>query len=707
MKKDISPRGAPLVLAFASSILSIPLWAGHQQLEYVDVRATSLSSQGLALDEENTAGSRLGLSAQDIPASVSVISKEAIALRGDDSSMMAVTRAAGFSSSASPGNGSSATSVRGFNGHSSVVSTYDGTRLYVGSGTVSFPADTWTVERIEVLRDPGSVIHGVGAVGATVNYVSKKPQFGETRNSLAVTLGSFGLQRYAYGAGGELSPELAYRVDLVHHQTDGYVDRADAERQAIAGSLLYRPSEDFSATLSIDYANTESAPYWGTPLVDGKIRGSLRRNNYNVADGLVEYEDLWPRLHTEWQLSESLTWRSDTYYLTAERHWRNVESYGYNDTSGQVDRSSYLEILHEQEQLGHRSDLLWKTGMAGMQNRLNIGIELNDIRFSHINNSPYTGNSSVDLNNPAPGRWQDNVGSATTRDFDSETDVTSLFIDNVLEITPEWLLVAGLRHDRIDYSRDDLARSNGQPESHIDDELSGNSWRLGAVFKASEATSLYLQYSKAVDAIQSLLSASNPSLDLAEGTQWEGGIKQNLLNERLQVSLAVYDIVKTDLLSSDPGGVQRQIGEQSSRGVELELFWLPLDVVSVDFNLAITDPQYEEYRSGTNDYSGKTPRNVPEKTANLWVSWQFLPHWTASLGSRYVSERYADYANTSKLPDYVVYDASLQWQLSDDLRLSLRGKNLSDTADYVLTPYGEQWILADGRSAELELRYDF
>ena len=165
--------------------------------------------------------------------------------------------------------------------------------------------------------------------------------------------------------------------------------------------------------------------------------------------------------------------------------------------------------------------------------------------------------------------------------------------------------------------------------------------------------------------------------------------------------------MKTDLLSSDPGGVQRQIGEQSSRGVELELFWLPLDVVSVDFNLAITDPQYEEYRSDTNDYSGKTPRNVPEKTANLWVSWQFLPHWTASLGSRYVSERYADYANTSKLPNYVVYDASLQWQLSDELRLSLRGKNLSDTADYVLAPYGEQWILADGRSAELELRYDF
>ena len=55
----------------------------------------------------------------------------------------------------------------------------------------------------------------------------------------------------------------------------------------------------------------------------------------------------------------------------------------------------------------------------------------------------------------------------------------------------------------------------------------------------------------------------------------------------------------------------------------------------------------------------------------------------------------------------MVYDASLQWQLSDELRLSLRGKNLSDTTDYVLAPYGEQWILADGRSAELELRYDF
>ena len=146
-------------------------------------------------------------------------------MKGVFSSLAAVTRATGFAASASPGNGGSATSVRGFNGHSSVVNTYDGTRLYVGAGTVTFPADTWTVERIEVLRGPGSVINGVGAIGATVNYVPKKPTFDTIESEIAVTVGSEALQRYAFGSGGQLSSQLAYRLDGVYYSTDGYGDR--------------------------------------------------------------------------------------------------------------------------------------------------------------------------------------------------------------------------------------------------------------------------------------------------------------------------------------------------------------------------------------------------------------------------------------------------------------------------------------------------
>ncbi len=708
MKAPISCGSRTRVIT-ASCLLLAAAHANSQtnqpDMEVVEVTGQAVPKRGLSLESENSAGSRLGTRMLDLPASVSVISKEALQVKGDFSGLSAVTRAPGFAASASPGNGGTSTSVRGFNGHSSVVNTYDGTRLYVGAGTVSFPADTWTVERIEVLRGPGSVINGIGAIGATVNFVPKKPTFEPIRSEVAVTAGSFDLQRYALGSGGQIDENFAYRLDAVYHSTDGYIDRADEERRAVAGALLWKLSEDLQVRLSVDWADTEAAPYWGTPLVDGDIPNDIRRNNYNVADGLVEYEDTWPRVHVAWQINDSVRLRSDVYYLEADRHWRNAESYAYVEETGLVDREFYLEILHDQEQLGTRNDLLFDFDFAGMGSRVSVGMEVNQIDFAHTNNSPYDGLTSVDLTNPNPGTWDEGVVNETTPDYDTDTLQYAVFFDGVLEVNDNWQVAAGVRYDDIDYEREDFARSNGQQAGEIDTDFTGTSWRLGGVYKPNEDTSIYAQYSKALDGIQSLLTATNPDLDLADGEQWELGFKQQLLDGQLQYTVALYDITKNNLITSDPGGVQRQIGQQSSQGIEFELYWRPLSVFSVELNMAFSDPEYDQFARGGDDFSGNTPRGVPEETGNLWLTWQALPGWNVSGGARYVGERYLDDANTVALPDYTVYDATLQWQANENLVFALRGKNLSDTDDFVLSPYGDQWILGDGRSVEVGVRF--
>ena len=661
----------------------------------------------LPFNQRNSTASRLGLDVLDTPASIEVVTKEKIAVKGDYSSLSAVTRATGFASSANPGNGGTSTAVRGFSGHGAVVNTYDGARLYVGAGTVTFPADTWTVERIEVLRGPGSVINGVGAIGATVNYVPKAPRFGETESEVAITLGSNDLLRTAFGSSGSINSQLAYRFDAVKHQTDGYVDRADETREALAGSLLYRANDSLDIKFSVDYADIDAAPYWGTPLVNGKILESTRRENYNVDDGKVEYMDLWPRLELNWQINDLLTLHSNMFYMDAERHWRNVESYDFNPGTGLVDRSFYLEILHDQRQVGNRTDLLFDFQLADMANKLSVGAEVNRIDFEHINNRPYAGSDSVTLRNPSPGKFADNALSPTTLDFRSETLQYALFIEDQLQINEEFSLVAGLRGDVIDFDREDFARSNGETAGKIDNDLSGSSWRVGLVYQPNASTSLYTQYSHAVDSIQSILSATNPDLDLGEGDQFEVGIKQSFWNERLQYTVALYDIVKKDFLSFDSGGVQRQIGEQSSQGVEFELFLQATDRLTVDFNLALTDAEFDEFSTATLNLKGNRPKNIPEYTANLWLNWQAANNWLISGGARYVGERYSNDTNTVEIPDYLVFDGAIHWSVSDELGLTLRGRNLSDEKDYVLSSYGNQWVLADGRSAEITLNYDF
>ena len=77
--------------------------------------------------------------------------------RGQTSVVDAVTQnATGFTSTASPGNGGTSLGTRGFIGHGSVMQLYDGTRMYVGAETLTFPFDTWSAARIEVLRGPAS-----------------------------------------------------------------------------------------------------------------------------------------------------------------------------------------------------------------------------------------------------------------------------------------------------------------------------------------------------------------------------------------------------------------------------------------------------------------------------------------------------------------------------------------------------------------------
>jgi len=170
----------------------------------------------------------------------------------------------------------------------------------------------------------------------------------------------------------------------------------------------------------------------------------------------------------------------------------------------------------------------------------------------------------------------------------------------------------------------------------------------------------------------------------------------------------LFDIEKSDFLSSEAGGVQRQVGQQSSRGIEFELYAQATDSLNVDFNMALTDAEYDKFSSNTQNFAGNRPRNIPKQTANLWLNLHAMDDWLFSAGARYVGERYSNDANTREIPDYLVFDGAIEWSINRQLGLTLRGRNLSDEKDYVLSAYtNDQWVLADGRSAELTMNYKF
>lgn len=705
-RNSVALAVAHLSLAVPLAVASSASWAQTDvTLDTVTVR----SSGETPLERSVGTGSRLDLNARDTPASVEVTTREQLQARGDTSLVDAITRSTGITSLGHPGNSGSALSARGFTDSTSVMRLYDGTRQYGGVG-VSFPFDTWSIDRIEVLRGPASVIYGDGAIGGVVNVIPKKPARGPVQNEVQATVGTKGKRALAFGSGGAINEQWSYRLDVSGDQSDGWVDRGDSSNRTISGALRWDVTPDFNLQLSHAQGRQKPMRYFGTPLINGVQDPAIRERNYNVADSRIQFKDRWTELAAQWAPGSNIVVRSKLYHIGSDRYWRNAEAYRYNATTGLIDRSDNTEIGHDQTQTGNTTDVTFHGSLLGRPNQLSLGFDVNRASLQHTNNT-YTGSSGpVDPYNPVPGYYSSSVPFIAR--YQNKAEQYALFAEDRFELTDRWSVVAGTRFDHADLSRQDLVAGN----QAFKRSYSNTGWRLGSVYKLSPQLSLYAQASKAADPVSGLLmlSAANSAFDVSSGKQFEVGIKQSFWDGKGDWTLAAYSITKNNLLTRDPANpaLRIQVGERSSRGIEGTLSMQVSKAVQIDANFALLKARYDDFSESVGGIAvsrnGNIPTDVPQRVANVWVSWKVVPDWTLSGGLRHVGKRYADNANTLKLPAYTTADLALQWKATKATTFTLRGFNIFDKHYFTTSYYtNTQWFVGEGRRVELTLNHRF
>ena len=622
---------------------------------------------------------RLGLTPLETPASLAIVTGETIRQRGDVTVEDAEIRMVGITTQASPGNGGSSRMSRGFGGLNSLMKLYDGAQLFVASGTLTFPFDTWSVERIEFLGGPASVMYGNGAIGGVVNVIPRRPNRFTTENALRLAVGSSDTWRAAFGRGGPLNSRVAYRFDISHNQSDGWVERGESKGTAVSGSVSFVATPTFELTLSEDFGYQEPTEYFGSVLVDGALDPSLREMNYNVADAAISYTDSWTQLKADWRPRPNVVIRNNFNVLTSDRHWKNVESYAYQPSTGLVNRSDYLEIFHDQLQFGEHAEATVSSTIAGRANTTSVGFDYTWTRFQHTNNSPYEGASVVPLTNPDPGLFINIAG--TRPDFRSRQDQYSLFVENRFALDAKWSVIGGVRMDRYEIER--LAQRTGTSAGRT---FTPVNWRGGLVYALRKDLSLYGQYATATDAAGTLLTLSPAQqlFDLTPGRQVEIGAKQSLANGDVEWTIAGYRIVKEKLLIPDPNNptLRQQIGQQSSQGIEATASVNAGLGLRVDANIALVDARYDDFTeviAGVlTSWAGNTPTNVPQQVASLWLTWDLPQQFQVQGGMRYIGARFLNNANTVETPSTAIVDAGVRRRLTDAVSIDLRATNLFD-----------------------------
>lgn len=671
-------------------------------LEPVTVRASSAPTGELPLDLPGAAGSRLGLTLRETPASVDVITSELMRERGNRTTQEALENAVGVASGQCFG--LACFSMRGFSGALSLPFLSNGVRY---PGLAMSPRGTFVYDRIEVVKGPSSVLHGLGAVTGAVNFVTKAAD-GREETEVLVATDRWGTRNLGIGTGGKLADHVAYRADLnvmaADEGSSGFVDRSSYEYYHFAGELAVQATAQLRITLSAEALKDQGEWYFGTPHVAGRIDARTRRNNYNVDDDRVGKEAGWARAHVEYAFSAQTKLRNETYFNKERRLWHNAEVYAYNAGTGRVDRSDFLHIFHDQQLYGNRTEAIFDHVLGGMRHRWIAGIDLSRNEHQRSSNSPFASPaSSVDLLAPVPGSFASTSAYAPLRRTD--LDQKAVFAESMLDITRALKLSLSGRRDTLDLDSVDL-RGTGT----FSRGWSGNSWRAGALYDAAPGITLYGQIGRALEPPAQIvtLTPAQRSFDLTRARQVEAGMKAALPANLGEATLAWFDIERTDMLTRDPNNpaLTVQIGQQSARGMEGQVTLRPARQWTVEANAAVLQARFDNFTESVGgaavSRAGLLPPDVPEKVANLWLTYRLNDDWRLGGGMHHVGRRSANNANTLFMDGYTTADVWFAYRLKPgDLRVRVR--NLTDRV-YANRSYGtngSQFLLGEPRAVEV------
>ncbi|MHC2144956.1 TonB-dependent receptor [Pseudomonas sp. 210_17 TE3656] len=689
----------------------------------IDGRADA--DDGVLLDTPSQTGSRLGLTPRETPASVNIVNRQQIEQRGAQTTQDMLAGVPGMTAASPPGSAGSV-AYRGFSG-AQITQLFNGISVQYDS-IAARPVDSWIYDRVEAIGGPSSFLFGAGAVGGSINYITKLASRDENFNEGRIKYGSYDSSETSFGFNHALNDGDGIRnyarLDFSHTHSNGYVDREERDAWSVAFSLLTDINDQLSHTLALEYQNESvDSPYWGSPVLNPlggemKVDESRRFENYNVEDGRYEQRVRWLRSITEYRFNDDTSLRNTLYHYNTERNFRNLETYAYNADNTQVKRSNALLQRHDQELNGNRIELLHQGQLFGMNSQWSSGVD-----YSHNvqMNYPRSVTGVFDSVDPAhfePGHFYDLKGMVPgyQKNRQNTVDTWAAFLENRLQLTDRLSLLTGLRHDHIDlqvHNYRTVDANNPRDFKRIYEPTTG---RVGLVYELTPAANVYVQYSTAADPPAGILTTATfaqvRDFDLSTGKQVEVGSKFSFLDGRGAATVAAYHIERKNLATADPAnpGVTQPVGKQSSRGIELAASLRVTPQLLAEGNFAYVDAQYDEFNENVGGTSvsrkGNTPTNIPERVANLWLTYDIDPSWQVGGDSRYVSSVYADAANTRYAPAYTVFGAFVGYKVDDDTRITARVRNLTDEV-YARWTSSSMLYLGAPRTLELAVQTRF
>lgn len=661
-------------------------------------------------------GSKTDTPLRDVPASVAVVPKEILREQGVQTMNDAMRNV----SSVQPQHGGGYGYANSYNSRG-LATNFLRDDLPDGTSFNGYFRTMYDIERIEVLKGPGSALFGSGGPGGSINVVTKKPQ-AKYNLEVGTTFGSF-------------SSRAGY-IDLTGTITEGVTGRliADAERtDGIRG--LGREISEFSPSVAFNYADDK------TLLIDVDVRDiKVKPDNYGIlfdSKGKVADVSDKTRYYTpfnfskqqinrvtathDWTINNALSMRTALSNDTRDLDFiRNAGGNGGNAANASTGRN----LRQQSDDVRYttlQNELTWKVDTGAVKHTVLAGYEYKDTHNDTVRKG-YTLASITNILNPVvPETSLAGLPILALQSFDRKitSDTHSVYVQDQLAFGEQIKVRVGLRNDHVDYKDKGVSTVNGVANVArvVDETKNLTTGSLGAVYQPTTDLAFYTGFSNGK--FINLATESNILADVPETSeQVEIGTKSSFLQGKVDLNVALFKTKRENYIITLPGAsVGTPDGKDESKGIELDVGVHPIAGLNINANAVFMDAETKSRSVASNaifgvvnrSIYGTRPTGVSEQIINLWTSYEIQTGDAKGLkfgiGATHKSDAYGDNLNLYKVPAYTVYDAAIsyaqpKWEAAINL------KNITDK-EYYVSPTFAGALPADPRSIFATLRFDF